>query len=230
MKKILLSIAFIAFSLVSFSQVFFSDTMGNPYSNDFTIGLPIEEAVYFDVNNTEASVVTYSLEVIEISVPAPSGGFTPCFEICVPGVCVPDITSTMQVGPDFDVSSPEELHLTFLAFGIEGDAYIKLKITNRNNVTDTAIINFDTQLYVGLPEKTIQTKIEISPNPATNYINVAFTDSETNQITIFDMLGKKVSEFRTNSSSDRMTIDVSSYPKGIYILKTGNTFKKFIIE
>ena len=64
----------------------------------------------------------------------------------------------------------------------------------------------------------------VFPNPASGIISISGTDEE--EIHIFDIVGDKV--FSIMEFSNGMSIDVSSFPDGIYILKAGNAVSKFI--
>ena len=67
----------------------------------------------------------------------------------------------------------------------------------------------------GLNENNEASILNIYPNPAKDFVRIAYNASKTANITIFDMYGNKVSErmIKGNSSVD---IAVSDYAKGIY--------------
>jgi sugar lactone lactonase YvrE len=67
----------------------------------------------------------------------------------------------------------------------------------------------------------MENKISVYPNPATNTINIQFSEV-INKIIIFDFTGKKVIE-----QTSEQTIDVSSLAKGIYILQATSGDKNY---
>lgn len=83
----------------------------------------------------------------------------------------------------------------------------------------------DTLLIVGLNENTVMTKnenITISPNPTSDIINVNLNNivQKENKIEIASIEGKLMYNEYCNNSY--MTIDISKFPKGIYLIKVSN--------
>jgi hypothetical protein len=65
----------------------------------------------------------------------------------------------------------------------------------------------------------INSEISLYPNPSSNYINVEITNSnviENYNIKLYNTIGELF--FDSQLTSDLLTIDISSYSKGIYIL------------
>ena len=73
-----------------------------------------------------------------------------------------------------------------------------------------------------------ESEFVIYPNPANNFIQLKYNGKTLSnvEVKIFDILGKIVFTKNINlTQSDEQTIDVSSLPKGIYIVKiSGNDF------
>ncbi len=63
----------------------------------------------------------------------------------------------------------------------------------------------------------------MQPNPATNYVTVTFTAQTqgVNEISITDMQGKILMRKSATATigSNRVSLDVSSLSKGVYLLK-----------
>ena len=76
-------------------------------------------------------------------------------------------------------------------------------------------------------------QIDISPNPASHTVDITSSLPITG-IELTDVLGHKVSEFRTPHSEFKVTLDVSSWPRGTYLLRittpAGPTTKKLLIQ
>ncbi|MFI5172879.1 MAG: T9SS type A sorting domain-containing protein [Chitinophagales bacterium] len=61
--------------------------------------------------------------------------------------------------------------------------------------------------------------IDVYPNPASDVLNISMENySEAITITMFDMTGNKIKMELIEQSGGLMKFDISSYPKGIYIL------------
>lgn len=62
--------------------------------------------------------------------------------------------------------------------------------------------------------------ITVSPNPASNLLNIQHLDGGKNQVTLFDMNGKKLTEVLATGTSQ--SINISKYAKGVYMLRIQN--------
>jgi len=73
---------------------------------------------------------------------------------------------------------------------------------------------------------------KLYPNPASNQINILFKVEGSKTITLRDVLGKVVLEQKTTQNA--LELDVSSYPKGIYLIKVatekGSNTQKLVIQ
>jgi hypothetical protein len=66
--------------------------------------------------------------------------------------------------------------------------------------------------------KAISKDFDISPNPACEYLNVSIPEASNQKLVIRDFTGKII-ELITTRGSKRLTIDLKSYPKGIYLIE-----------
>ncbi len=126
----------------------------------------------------------------------------------------------------------------------DGDNWID-KSQNLKDIIINDCINYKGYLYVATSEGVFrkpsddfglsvpvksESKIHISPNPATDYIIVGneYVLSEQN-IEIFDVFGNKILSSGNKYNSSLQKIDVSTLPTGIYFLKIGNKkVRKFV--
>jgi hypothetical protein len=79
--------------------------------------------------------------------------------------------------------------------------------------------------------ESIDTKsgVSIYPNPVSDLLNIIIeSPNSSDYIEIMDITGIIIT--RTKIQSDRLTINMLPYKDGIYILKTGNIAKKFIVH
>ncbi len=73
---------------------------------------------------------------------------------------------------------------------------------------------------ISVQNKSNKTYVKIYPNPTSGI----FTVSGAGEITIFDLFGRLL--LRTNKKE----IDMSSYPKGVYVLRVGEATSKLILQ
>ncbi|MEN8957783.1 MAG: T9SS type A sorting domain-containing protein, partial [Flavobacteriales bacterium] len=88
--------------------------------------------------------------------------------------------------------------------------------------------------YLGVNEKLPEIDFGLFPNPASSVINIQLDQSiyHNNSMRIFNLLGGLVATRRI--STTRTSIDVSNYPKGVYLINVtsekGNKTKRFIVQ
>jgi hypothetical protein len=75
-------------------------------------------------------------------------------------------------------------------------------------------------------QPTANSQLSIYPNPAHDLLSVALGDGNPANIDIFDIRGNKV--LSIPSASGFLRIDISSLPKGIYILRSASTVSRFV--
>lgn len=77
---------------------------------------------------------------------------------------------------------------------------------------------------VGDVEKPV---FSIYPNPATEIVNLSFYETIYTEYAVYDMTGRNILSGTINGESN-MQISIESLQSGTYMLKVGNTTKKFI--
>jgi hypothetical protein len=88
-----------------------------------------------------------------------------------------------------------------------------------------------TEFGLGVAEKELSNSDLISPNPASDYINVdlSFLQRQESEIMIYNIFGEFVMTVETGLRPVSTRIDVSALPAGVYFVKVGNEKpKKFI--
>ena len=120
-----------------------------------------------------------------------------------------------------------------------------VKFFSRSYGTNGNVTNFfvdEVTLYacpfVGIDENLLDKLVNISPNPASNFINVTFEGLTSNRvrIEIYDALGKLTEQTGTMnvSGSHTETIDVSGWNQGIYLIRVYDgdyfTVKKALVK
>jgi len=105
--------------------------------------------------------------------------------------------------------------------GYELDYYI---VDNKMNVTAIFIIKSTTEF--SSPEAS--SLINIYPNPGANLINVELSDElHAKQLIVTDMSGKAV--MIEPVTQQRMKLDVSKLPSGMYLIKAADVSRQLII-
>src|ERR1051326_6943238 len=80
----------------------------------------------------------------------------------------------------------------------------------------------------GIDESAFPNQGNIYPNPANNVISIAGLDPNGDLVRVFDSLGRLI--LSEEVRSDRIVLNCSFWPDGIYLIKTGNTHRKVIIN
>lgn len=232
MKKTLLFLAIILMTNIAFSQIIFSDTLDNHYSNGDTLLLPNDSGdgvddVYFDVFNSNPANVEFIVEVIEYD--KPNGTY---LNMCANGVCGEINTVPERIGDTTEIGAGEysdNMHISYMHFGTTEYAFIKVKATNVNDANDTAVISFKTSETTNILEQKAQiSKINIYPNPVSKILSIYYTDVNQDIISIINSTGEIVQQTQINSKSGSVSINISELKQGIYFVKIGNKSKKFI--
>ncbi len=104
-------------------------------------------------------------------------------------------------------------------------------------LNNQVVSNKTYQIQIGITtslkeEPNTKHRFNIYPNPTSNQINLVFQKSENRTIQLLNLLGEEVLAIKSNKNN--LKFDVSSYPKGIYLVtvKTNQerTSKKIIIQ
>ena len=104
--------------------------------------------------------------------------------------------------------------------------YVTIFDTTHLSTTDTLIFY---QTKTNVNGNIIKSDISLYPNPSDNYINVEITNNiviENYSIKLYNTLGELF--FDSQLTSDLLTIDVSSYSKGTYILTLTNNYGQIV--
>jgi hypothetical protein len=100
---------------------------------------------------------------------------------------------------------------------------------------DTWLFSFDP---TDVPESSIQDGIIISPNPASDYIEISLNPPSIKRgpggvlFEIFNVFGEmestSVNFVDTSASGGHLRIDVSNFAPGVYFIRIGDRFEKFV--
>ena len=156
----------------------------------------------------------------------------------------PQISNNPFLNPLTDKGGWTEVSGTFTALG--GEKYMTIGNFKEDLFTDTVHTNgVQNRSYhyiddvsvvcldcnVGISETIIDNKINVFPNPATNFLNIKFNDSYPEKITIFNSIGAVL--IVQEQVAGNMQIDIAQYHSGVYFLrietKENSITKRFLI-
>jgi OmpA-OmpF porin, OOP family len=140
-----------------------------------------------------------------------------------PGLFIQDSLNWVEIKGNFIANGGEK----FLLIGnLEDDSLSQPVVVNFGilnaayyYIDDVSLINCDSLTSISEPDFQ---KIRLHPNPAQDLLTID-VHAGTNQIAVYSMDGRKVFEFsKIYNSNQELTLDISAYSKGTYILKIIN--------
>lgn len=140
-----------------------------------------------------------------------------------PSISVNDIPAGTTIGDQVTQARIITFGMNFGAMCRDNGA----NITNenytlwRNAVYMLAGLEVPTTI-VGNKNVSVKTTVDIYPNPVSDYLNIRGIDAMSS-VKVFNALGQQV--FVTNSTGDAISIDLSKYNKGIYMLQVESNGK-----
>ena len=100
-----------------------------------------------------------------------------------------------------------------------GDATIVVKISNRNDDTDTLIVEYNFSVTgsatcITSVSEAQREALKVYPNPASDYFRLTETQ-EIEELVVYNILGRKVKAFAVNNGK---SYDVSQLPNSVYLI------------
>jgi chitodextrinase len=124
------------------------------------------------------------------------------------------------------------LPVTDLSVGTTYHLKVRAKDAAGNLSAFSTVLDVTTESNVLAIENEIINPISISPNPATSMINIITSSKEKYKISLSNVYGNILKSI--DELSETTTIDVSSYPEGVYIVAfenaSGRFTKKLVIQ
>ncbi|HOY32767.1 MAG TPA: T9SS type A sorting domain-containing protein [Bacteroidales bacterium] len=103
---------------------------------------------------------------------------------------------------------------------------IKLTVTSAISEINTNITLTGT--LVGVSSNDIANNISIYPNPSNGMFNITNLSGRTTNVEVFDMLGNSV--YKTISSDNDLTVNMTKAAKGIYFIELSGTEGKKVVK
>ena len=73
-------------------------------------------------------------------------------------------------------------------------------------------------------------EIRVWPNPANGIINIQHYAKQKEDIAIYNILGEVIYKDKWGLGDTQRSIDLSSFSKGLYIIRIGDAVEKVIVE
>lgn len=143
----------------------------------------------------------------------------------------PQISNNPVTNPLTDTLGWTEVSGIFMALG--GEKYMTIGNFKEDLFTDTMHFNWGANrsyhyiddvsvicldCAVGISETTIDSRISIFPNPASDYLTIDMKTQSINSFQVYDITGRLIKTNNTNFSYTH-TLDISDFSKGIYLLR-----------
>lgn len=232
MKRILLLVAglILSGSMVLGQNIEIIRSGGNHSVNDSTItvngSLPTAAFIIsFDVINTGGASLSIKAKWYRLS--GVKGAHTPANAICW-GACYPQDTNRAWTAPSTQVLASGDTNKTFTGYyydstnaGTESIYYIFYNSANPND-SAWVLINYNIA-PMGIAQIN-SNALHVSaayPNPANSRVTFNYNLKSEGQGTleIYNSIGRCVQTLPMNRDANKLSIDVSSLPSGIYICK-----------
>jgi len=234
MKRISIIIILSFLSICGFSQNY----TVTPYPYLHIDTTDVQKDYYFNIVNNTNSKLALSWELLENTIPT-SIGWT--FNVCDYQACILHYTLPNQRDMDSipaNMSSGAYLKLGINTYAIAGHGILKFFLyeTGTPTVGDTLIFDITATGVIGISENIDENSISLSPNPASNFVNLKLDipANENTEITIFNAVGDKMKMIKRELNQSHLKIDVTDYPSGIYYVSVsyngGKVTKKFIVQ
>lgn len=105
--------------------------------------------------------------------------------------------------------------------------YYTIIAKDDKNAEGTSDGNYEISNSNGI-EDAQTSRMELYPNPTQGIVHIEFTDAQLiSSIYVYNLIGEKVMEIRSLNTSD-FSLDLSLFPKGIYILKINDTDQSIV--
>jgi hypothetical protein len=177
---------------------------------------PYNELTIFDIfmQNTANNKISLSWSTISSSIPT---GWD--YSLCDLGTCYPGLPAGATMD-SVNVGGQGFLGLNINPYSIPGTAMVRIYVYETGNQANgdslTWIIN---SAPVNIDEVTIESIVNIYPNPAAGKINIQVsTEIRLVSAELYTITGKKLSE-RSLAGFTQESFDISAYPAGVYFIR-----------
>ena len=179
---------------------------------------------YTVITTDDSACVVYDTLVVNEPPPlyavvtATAASCPTCCDVCVGFIAQGGTTGYTYVWSPYDPNFPSPCNTcpgeTFSVYIVDANG---CTVQTDTITTDTVAVNLGINAV-----KTLS--FELYPNPASELVHIRFNSKQNKRIILFDINGKEVYSIQTKE--EEITLDVSAYPKGQYLLQVYNTETK----
>ena len=215
MKKILTLLVIASMSLSSFAQTVWKDTVEykNFPKDGFVHGL--WDTLY---NNTN-SPITVTWTVTNISLLSGWEGIGICDAYPGGGTCFgwTDLVTPKTFTIPANSSATLEAQVKAPATAADGSSYVTLSLSG---VANPMVFKFTTTGTINTKDFYNSNLVNIYPNPATNFVNIALNDNKISSINVVNVIGRRIAKFNVDpAKNDLIHVPLDKVSDGIYLLQ-----------
>lgn len=244
MKKQLLFISAILFSVLSFGQIGIVDDEGNNVENTAVDVYAASDFGHietdFKTQNLSGQSNTYNMKRYELEYILETQEYY-CWTLCLgPVYAGTDYFSVFPEGPGYlTLAAGADGNYGTPAFHFNtndqnGTAIYRYVIYNTNDVNDSAYVDMVYHIgTVGVNEYSNNAISNVYPNPANDFVYINLNENILNpRFEIYSIVGNKVQSEQIINQNGKVKIDVSNLNPGIYMVQELNSqiTRKFIIS
>jgi len=228
MKKIFFISLFVAISISSFAQNLSLSYPGGiiPDGGSVIFSTPANVAItsgqrniFVHNNGAGDAVVICTKEIID-TIPGTENAFCWGGSCYTPDVYVSPGSALIAVGDSTDQSG---FSGDYNPHGIVGDSHIRYIFTNTQNHETVSVVVTYNATAVGVKNyaQTNNSKLTISPNPASNVATIDYASTSSNMsIVVKNLLGAVVFTSELSGSNGKISINTTDFTDGIYFVTT----------
>jgi len=140
-------------------------------------------------------------------------------------------TNEIHLLPGFDAESGSDVHIYCTPVFLDCSNYSSFQMQRQANpyVTQSVETEITKEIEVNFKKINIENSLSVFPNPNSGIFTVELTGGDTiekiHSITILDMMNRIIETHAINEKTYKL--DLSSQPKGIYIIKVNDSSKTY---
>ena len=214
MKKIILSIVLLSFTLTSFAQLtLWKDTVEILHLNKPVSGYALFDTLY---NNTPNPITITWKKSSDALLSGWSG-----VGICQDGTCYNFDALPHNFTIPANGKGEIDVQMNVAANATNGCSYVTVEFTQPGVPGTTYIVyKFCTDMANSIKNLESNNIVTIYPNPATNFINLNILDNRISTINVVNVIGKRVANFSIDASTPNpISVPLDNVSKGIYLLQ-----------
>lgn len=226
MKKIFFISLFVAISISSFAQNLSLSYPGGVISDGGSVIfstpanvpiLPGQKMIFVHNNGASDAIVICTKEIID-TIPGTENAF--CWEACfTPDVYVSPSSILVAAG---DSTNESGFSGDYNAHGHVGDSHIRYIFTNtQNHETVSVVVTYNATPAGVNAYAQNNSRMTLSPNPASNFVNVDCSlSTNVSSIAVKNLLGAVVFTSELSGSNAKISINTTDFTDGIYFVTT----------